>query len=323
MGERPRARHAAPPPAIAESVINAVRQVLASLGVADTSGDPDDMFDRAARELGEPLVGIVVARRVPVGAYGLLEYGLRASATVGDALQRLARHYAAVSSRVRAELTLVEGRSALVFHRRPGARHSRHWVEMPAAAIANRLSDGAGHVPILHEVQFAHAQPSGANEASYVDAFGAPVRFRAPHDALVFLDGALLRPMGTGIESVANTVDAELRALEHADVGLPDAFQLRLRELIERGLTDGVTLASTARTLRLAPRTLQRLIAERGSSWSNELDEVRRARALRLLEAERKTTDIAAELGFRDASAFFRAFRRWTGTTPRAHARTE
>lgn len=298
-------------------MLGAVQSVLSQLG-ARADGDPDEMFDHAAIDLDEPLIGIVVARRVPVGALGLLEYGMRASATVGDALQRLARHYASVSTRVRTELALVDGRSALVFQRSPTVKFSRHWIEMPAFAIASRIGDGAGGQPLLHEVRFTHREPPAEHRHRHAEAFGAPVAFRADVDALVFLDGALQCPMNTSAPPVASSVDAELRALEAAAAPFLDPLQLKIRAAILRGLGSGVSLASVARDLKLAPRTLQRAIADRGTSWSHELDEVRRARALELLDdADHKTASIAAELGFRDASAFFRAFRRWTGTTPR------
>jgi AraC-like DNA-binding protein len=149
------------------------------------------------------------------------------------------------------------------------------------------------------------------------------VRVRAPKDALVFADGALGTAMQTGAAPVASSVDAQLRAMELAKVPIADPLQLKLRALLALRLADAPTISAAARELRFAPRTLQRYLGDRGSSWSHELDEARRERALVLLEDPvRKTADIATELGFRDASAFFRAFRRWTGTTPRRPDRT-
>jgi hypothetical protein len=145
-------------PTVAKTVVTAVAEVLEAMGVPDVHGDPDEVFDRAAVLLDEPLIGIVVAGRVPVGAYGVLEYGMRASANIGDALERLARHYGSVSTRVRAEVGIIDGHSALVFLRRPDVQFSRHWLEMPAAAIAGRLRDGVGKAPLLHEVHFTHAE---------------------------------------------------------------------------------------------------------------------------------------------------------------------
>ncbi len=312
---QPRSRAVASP-SIAPSVLDAVGVALTRLG-ADPSGDPDGMFDRAERATKNVLIGIDVAALVPVGAYGLLEYGMRASSNVGDALVRLARHYASVSTRIRAECTIVDGHAALVFHRHAAVRFSRHWIEMPAAAIARRLGEGAGGVPLLHEVHFAHRSPGGGHDARYVEAFGAPVVFGAKDDALVFLDGALAVPMTTAAPPVAASVDVELRALAEKDAS-SDPLQTRIRAAIDRRLAGGVSLADVARSLHMSPRTLQRHLRERGTSWSREIDEARRVRAVAALEdGVDKTMSIARELGFADASSFFRAFRRWTGTTPR------
>lgn len=212
---------------------------------------------------------------------------------------------------------MLDGHAALVFHRHRAVRFSRHWIEMPAAAIARRLSDGAGGAPLLDEVRFTHRSPGAQHGARYVEVFGAPVVFGASEDALVFLDGALSIPMGTAAPPVAASVDAELRALAEKDA-FPDPLEMRIREAIDRRLADGVSLSDVAHSLHMSPRTLQRSLSQRGTSWSREVDEARRVRALSALEgAADKTTSIARELGFADASAFFRAFRRWTGTTPR------
>ncbi len=305
-------------PEIAPEVVHAVAGVLASLGVPDTTGDPDELFDRAETFLGDPLVGIAVASRVPVGAYGLLEYGMRASATVGEALARLARYYASVSTRIKVEVSTVDGRRALLFLRHPRVKFSRHWIEMPAAAIAGRLAEGAG-APILEEVRFEHAAPRADLEQRYRARFRAPVRFESTVDALVLRDGAVDRPMRTHAAQVATSVDRVLDVIEPA-LDFPDPFRLRLRSAILARLSAGPTLAIVARDLGMSSRTLQRIVSEHGSSWSAELDDVRRDRALELLAcSDRKTAEVAAELGFRDASAFFRAFRRWTGGTPKGH----
>jgi AraC-like DNA-binding protein len=69
-------------------------------------------------------------------------------------------------------------------------------------------------------------------------------------------------------------------------------------------------------------RTLKRRLADQGTSFSALLDEVRRDRATLLLRAgELSVDEIGARLGYSDPANFARAFRRWTGSSPRAFRR--
>ncbi|MBX3264928.1 MAG: AraC family transcriptional regulator ligand-binding domain-containing protein [Labilithrix sp.] len=77
------------------------------------------------------------------------------------------------------------------------------------------------------------------------------------------------------------------------------------------------SLASTAALLRVTERTLQRRLADSGTSYAQLLDGVRRDRALRLVEdGSWRLARVAFALHFSDESAFHRAFKRWTGRTP-------
>jgi AraC-like DNA-binding protein len=91
----------------------------------------------------------------------------------------------------------------------------------------------------------------------------------------------------------------------------------RIRRCIDHHLPSGApTLHDVAGELRMSPRTLQRKLRERGTSCSEVTDELRRELAVELVRREEAPLTIAFRLGFRDATSFYRAFRRWTGTTP-------
>ena len=61
-------------------------------------------------------------------------------------------------------------------------------------------------------------------------------------------------------------------------------------------------------------------MSEPGSSFRALHDEVRRLRALRLLEQGLGVRGVARACGFAELSPFYRAFRRWQGGTPRGLA---
>ena len=77
------------------------------------------------------------------------------------------------------------------------------------------------------------------------------------------------------------------------------------------------TLTELADRRHVSPRTLKRQLAAHGTSFQHLLDELRRDRALALLEDDGIAIDRIAELlGYADPSNFNRAFRRWMGTSP-------
>ncbi|MCY1179300.1 HTH-type transcriptional regulator VirS [compost metagenome] len=83
---------------------------------------------------------------------------------------------------------------------------------------------------------------------------------------------------------------------------------------LARGEPDRGALAAA---LGLSERTLQRRLADEGSSYQQLLNDTRRHLAERHLEEGRlPIAEIAVLLGYSEPSVFFRAFRQWTGLTP-------
>jgi AraC-like DNA-binding protein len=91
--------------------------------------------------------------------------------------------------------------------------------------------------------------------------------------------------------------------------------------LIDVLLTRGYpTIAQAAQFVGVSPRTFQRLLNVEGVSYAELVERCRYKAACKSLEHTRDSVkDIAAALGYRDASSFTRAFRRWTSRTPREY----
>jgi AraC-like DNA-binding protein len=112
--------------------------------------------------------------------------------------------------------------------------------------------------------------------------------------------------------------------IEHADLLLsrlprgPDLIE-RTRRAIGGRLRGGdPSLKSVARELGMSERSLQRHLRELGYTYNALADEVREATArLYLEQPDIALAEIGYLLGFADQSTFNRAFKRWTGFTPR------
>jgi AraC-like DNA-binding protein len=85
--------------------------------------------------------------------------------------------------------------------------------------------------------------------------------------------------------------------------------------------TGGVQMDTVAGKLGLSRPTLFRMLKEEGVTFQQVLDEMRHKTAVRYLNGEKLSVKRTARLlGFSDATAFSRAFKRWTGASPRTYA---
>jgi AraC-like DNA-binding protein len=276
------------------------------------------LWDEFARRTGDECVGLRLAEgaRRP-GAFGVLDYLVRSSSNLGEAIDQLARFLPLlfVGDSViddRGELEVLFGYRRGPYRFTP----SRHAAECNVAAFlyVSRQLVGTDWSPI--EVLFEHGAPPDLREHRRV--FRAPLRFGAPLNGLRFeralLDRPAVRP-DPGLSAVLGNL-AERMLLEIAPEP-PVTGQVRrfLLESYREGAAP--TLEAAARALRTTPRSLQRKLAAEGGSHRDLLDQVRQALALAYLRDDgRSVTEVAELLGFSDPSTFHRAFRRWTGHAP-------
>ncbi|EMF00342.1 AraC family transcriptional regulator [Streptomyces mobaraensis NBRC 13819 = DSM 40847] len=191
------------------------------------------------------------------------------------------------------------------------------WHRLASWLIRRRIA--------LRWAEFAYPAPPYA--AEYGRMFGCPVRFGAHRTgvglARHWLSAPLLRDEA-GLTDLLRRAPADL--LRRRDYGTTVTEQVRgalaaaLREDHRPARLPEAT--ETAARLAVSPATLRRRLAAEGTSYRRVKDQVRRDAALSSLAAGREpTTELAARLGFSETTAFHRAFRRWTGTTPGTYRR--
>jgi AraC-like DNA-binding protein len=313
-------------PGISRDILVPVAAALARMGFSsgDSTGTgtdgfvpgsaADDLLDRASAQLKDPALGLTLAEKIPMGSLGILDYALTTSSSLGDALSRVAAHYAIVTQRVQMQLHDEPAGPQLALERRAGIAHNRHWIEFSLALIATRIRETMGPPTVVVGVEFIH--PAPVEGPRYSDFFGVPVTFSRTCDVLRLTAGALARPLLTACAAMASLLDAKLREL--APLASDDSFIQSTRRAIMAGLdARDCGLESALARLKMSRRTLQRELRKRGTSHQALLDEIRRDRALTLLQQNVKVAEVAFELGFSEPSAFFKAFHRWTGRTPK------
>ena len=154
----------------------------------------------------------------------------------------------------------------------------------------------------------------------YARFFGCPVHFATGRDALLVSDQSLSVPNKLGDETIARFFDQHLEQ-ELARIADSDSLEMRVRIAVSKRLSEGVpTLTAIASSLGESARTLQRKLSEQGQSFQLLVDKARRELSQQLLhETDYSLAEIAFLTGFAEQSGFTRAFKRWSGETPRSY----
>ena len=279
-----------------------------------------------AREIDDEFFGLD-ARRMKPGSFALLCHALAGAATVDQGLRLAVRGFNLFFDDVQAALALHgrEARLSLAVSAQParGEPDARRFADETLLIMLHGLLCwlAGARVP-LARLEMAHPRPAHAEE--YRRMFSPELRFDAPRTTLVFdarvlaqrtaVDAAALKAF---LRDAPRSVFLKQVADAHAALGE------RLRRRLRRAGSHWPTLETLAAELQLSPATLRRRLQAEGSSWRRLKDELRDERALALLaEGRLSVAEIASRLGYEDASAFHRAFRRRLGTGPGAWRRT-
>jgi AraC-like DNA-binding protein len=170
-------------------------------------------------------------------------------------------------------------------------------------------------------IDFRHAAP--ADLAVHRRLLGAPLRFGQPSTRILLSPADLDRPVRDADRQRLPVVERHLSDIL-SDPGDADPWRHALELQIASLVCDGHPgLRSVAPRLGMSVRTLQRRLDERGIRYRDLVAQVRMRMAHHYLrEHGLGLGEIGLLLGYSEPSAFDRAFRRWTGTTPGAYRRS-
>lgn len=267
---------------------------------------------RAHQLTREPALAIHMGLQMRASSHGFLGFAAMTAGTVREALE-LACTFASTRTSAIALSLYVEGDTASV-------------------TIEERASLGAVREVVVLALllglwQLGQALTGKALEGSAECAFPAPpyiaklpqasrLAFDRPAHRLVFPARELRLPLVTAdpvaMQLAREQCERELAAV--VDAGVVGRVRGVVLARADAGLED------VARDLRMSPRTLKRRLAEHGTTFSALRDDVRRQRALLLLDNRTLSiSEIGVMLGYSELPNFTRAFRKWTGKTPLAY----
>ena len=263
-------------------------------------------------------LGYELGLRTPVTSHGFLGYGVMSCQTLRDAIE-LAAKYVRLRTILMTFRLYEEGDEAVV---EATANHPvgplHHFVfESLLLSLARAGSFITGNSLQDGEIHFDYPEPD----------YYAPLRHRLPPMQFNrsanqlrfprrFLDQPLVMADPVAARLAVEQCEREMALLNDNSVDVP----ARVRALF--GSANGAypSLETTAEKLFMSSRTLKRRLQQHGLSFQELLDESRKRDAMRLLEHSGLTVEqVAQRLGYSDPANFTRAFRKWSGSTPRQY----
>ena len=180
----------------------------------------------------------------------------------------------------------------------------------------------AGDSPSARAVHVTH--PAPGSRAEYDRIFQVPVVFESNKNAVLLADDGWLSrrlPFASraALGALTKHADALLEKLE-----LSKSTRGRVESLLIPMLHTGeASVEAVAASLGVSRQTLFRRLKAEGATFERVLDALRCKVALECLEGGRTSVHATAyRLGFSEPAAFSRAFKRWTGCSPRAYVST-
>ena len=267
------------------------------------------------------------SRRMKVGSFALLCHALVGRATVERALRQGLRGFSLFLDDIGVALSIEGGEALLCIDNRVEGADARRFADETLLVMVHALLCWlVGRRVPLSRLEWGHPRPPHADEYrrmfSPTLSFGSPATV-ARFDARVLRAATAVTPasLQTFLRHAPQSVF--LKQVHHGGGrgGWAERVRRQLRrELMEASPTEALTLDALARQWSLSPATLRRRLDDEGAGWQALKDEVRRDLAIhRLADPRQSIEDIAAQLGFNDASSFHRAFRKWTGAAPGAY----
>jgi AraC-like DNA-binding protein len=296
-------RHAGLPPGLFEQ-----EQILAS------TAELFALYRGLAEASRDPAIGLKLGTEHRVERYDPIAIAAVSARSFRDALQRLARFKQLTCPETiyvadRGDESRVEFRYLLAEETEPPLL-----VDLAFAWVVGIARRGTGGVVNPRRLELRGA---ARNREMYQAHFGCPAKFAARHNTIVFARADLDRPFLTHNPdlwaAVAPQLEAELLQAE-ASQAIGEQVKGILKRLLA-GRRPGIE--DVARELHMSSRTLQRKLAEDGTTFQQLMQEARRELARHyLLNSSVELKETAYLLGYEDAPSFVRAFHHWEGSPP-------
>jgi AraC-like DNA-binding protein len=271
-----------------------------------------------AETVGDDFLGFHLSRDYDLRLMSFLYYVMASSDTLGEALLRCARYCSVANEGLRLTLRKTKQHIGVVFEYEGVARRlERHQIEFFIGSVIRICRQITNRNLTPDHVSFSHWRRASPELSRF---FGCDIEFGANVDEALF-PSSIQDIAVTSCDPYLNRILTQYyeEALAHRKAR-QSSFAVNVENTIFLLMPHGkAQLPEVARKLGIGQRTLARRLSSEGVTFADLLQNLRCDLAKRYLaDEDLPVSKIAWLLGYQDISAFTNAFKRWTGSPPRA-----
>lgn len=279
------------------------------------------VWRQAVKRTGDENLGLHLGEVFNLATFGIVGYVLVNCQTFQEVLEKLSRytrlfsqgahiHFSIEQGMVLCDCDIVNDLQNYLLE------EPRHAIESTFASLLTATKTLTGKPLHLHSVWFQHPRPADSSEHERI--FQTGLHFSMPTNRLIFDANYLNLSVLSANSNLLSVFEQHAQAML-AQINREDNYTRQVVwEIIQQLKGELPTIEAIAHSLTISVRQLQRELQAENTSYQKLLDETRQELAIRhLRNPHTPIHDVAFLLGFSEPSAFHRAFKRWTGETPR------
>lgn len=280
---------------------------------------PADQFFETHELLDEKLgpgFAVRVGQQMKIDDYGVLGLSWRTCSWAGEIFARSERYFKLLSDTYVFKVEKQADLSYIYLLREPhrkGVEFS-NTATLSATVVVLKAMTETDIVPV--RVLFKHRAPEDLT--SYQQGFRCELLFEQPHYAIAYRYADLAKRTAKADASInkflVERVEEETRGIKIS----ANRIASDVEQLIQDALPSGIpSIVEVGEHMGMSNRTLTRRLGEYGVTFRDLIQKTQeRVSKSLLLDTDRSIGEIAFETGFSEQSAFNRAFKRWTGSSP-------
>jgi|GEM_PF-4789610 len=290
-----------------------------------SASDYQELLEIASVELDEPCFGLKYGQQVDIASLSLLGYLAMASATLKEASKAVNQYGSLVS-----EVGLLESENVELFTEessrpfvniywrpKPGNEHCS--TQIIDGVLAGWVSFGWQFIGEKKAIHSVHLSERNVHKSTYQEYFGCPVELGCKENFICierrYFEQALCQAEPMVHQAIQQRASLALLEIEEQSLLVSEYISQLLPNLI---LSHCANIEHIAKLLNTTQRSLQRTLSQENINFRQLLDQARHSLAVELLqEKQLPISHIGGIIGFNDQSSFNRAFKRWTGMTPK------